>query len=189
MIGFFRGVSFVSRLIAAFHRGPYSHVAWICSDGSSIEAWYKGGVVHRPQWHDAHTPSTVIDLFQVWTSPEVRADIEARLLMLAEQGHGYDWPAIFGFPFRANLQSTRNYQCAELIMHACNYAGVPLLQRIEPYKVWPTLLSYSPLLIPAGKLVAPGKKDPRNGDGLNRVKKGVRRGNEEGLADKTEVAS
>ena len=152
-IAAYRGRSFISYAIRAFNWGPYSHVSWILADGVEIEAW-SGGVLQAASIGANHTEGTCIDLFAIQDlAPETRQAID--LSMRAAIGLKYDYPGICGFLLRAPwLQREDRVFCSELVFSRCLSNGVPILQRIPAYKVSPSLLTLSPVLVPCGSIVA-----------------------------------
>lgn len=143
-IALYRGKSIMSRLIRWFSWSPYSHAAWICRDGSVIEAWTEGGVRRVASLSEAHEPGTRVDIFAIELTDEQHASVEK---FLAEQlGQKYDWLGILGFLTRKRMESHDAWFCSELIAAALNQAGVWPLLRIPACKVPPCLLMLSPLL-------------------------------------------
>lgn len=152
MIALYKGKSLISRTIKWFTWGPYAHASWILPDQSCIEAWHVGGVRHTKHWCMDHKPGTEIDFFEIkGMPPEQRKVIEAFLLDQVGKRY-YFWGIARFFSRRRNRRRTRNpkdvgrWFCSELVMAACQKAGVDLLKRVEPQQVHPTLLSYSPNL-------------------------------------------
>jgi hypothetical protein len=150
MIALYQGKSLVSRLIRWFTWSKYSHVAWLCQDGSVIEAWHRGGVRRQPSLSAVHTPGTRVELFQVLTH-EFRelnyAQREAVETFLTQQlGARYDFLGILGFLTRARMEKHGAWFCSELVTRALNHAGVWPLLRVPACKVAPGLLALSPLL-------------------------------------------
>jgi uncharacterized protein YycO len=146
MIGLYRGVSPFSRAVQFFTRSPYSHASWVKSDGSVLEAW-RAGVTHEPSFNNGHTAGTLIEFFDFrhpLSADETQA-IEGWLM--AQVGRRYDWWSVLGFLTRRPRVNNVDWFCSELIFAACRQAGRELLARIEPWQVYPGLLSFSPLLV------------------------------------------
>ena len=149
MIALYRGRSPLSALIRAFHRSDYSHAAWLDpDDGSVVEAWGFGGVTRRPSLSSRHTPGTEVDLFYVPTettkhTASVRAFLDSCL------GARYDYLSVVRFVTRRpQSQSSRDkWFCSELVAEAYARAGLPLLNRVPSWNIFPGMLAYSPLLL------------------------------------------
>ena len=149
MIALYRGKSRISRGIRWQTRGPYSHAAWLCSDGSVYESWHRGGVVHSESVGSIHTPGTEVDLFAVQVdNAQVERFLESQL------GKHYDWRAIMGFVSRCPQLADEQdkWFCSELVFAACAFAGVGLfrLGKPEPVRAWevsPSKLAWSNELI------------------------------------------
>lgn len=148
MIAAYRGTSTISRAIQWQTRSPYSHVGWLCGDGSIVEAWHKGGVRRNADLGTAHTPGTVVDLFSVrdlgtWEEMQVVMFLESTL------GAKYDFGSVLRFLTRRH-ESPRDrakWFCSELVYAALASIGRPPLSRTEPWEVSPGLLVRSPHLL------------------------------------------
>ncbi len=151
MIALYKGQSWISRLIQWRTWSDYSHAAWVCDDGSVIEAWVDGfmsGSVRRVEnpWA-RHTPGTDVEFYDVALTPEQHW--AAQEFLMRQVGKPYDFRGIWGFMTRKPEQEQGAWFCSELVFTALQAAGVPLLARIEAFKVSPGLLALSPLLRPA----------------------------------------
>jgi len=150
MIALYKGKSPVSRAIKWVTWGDYSHASWICEDESCIEAWMVGGVRHTRHWCMDHTPGTEIDFYNIHgLTNEQRAGIEE--FLLRQVGKGYDFRGITRFlsrraPNNGDIDSLLRWFCSVLIFAAVQKVRRPLLQRVMPHQVHPTLLSYAPAL-------------------------------------------
>lgn len=145
MIALYKGRSWISRIIRWRTWSPYSHAAWLCRDGTVIEAW-PGGV----QWVSGllaqHKEQTTVEVYEiVGLTEEQRTRIET--FLVAQIGKPYDYLAILGFMLRKPLQEPSRWFCSELVFSACQSAGVNLLARIPSWKVSPDLLALSPILV------------------------------------------
>jgi uncharacterized protein YycO len=150
----YKGKSFVSKLIKWQTFGPYSHAAWWLRDGTVIEAWHKGGVTHNDSPATLHTPGTEIDVFSI---PGID-DFAVEQFLISQVGRKYDFaPVLRGFIFRVKRDNPDKWFCSELVHAACDAAGTQLLHRVPDWKIPPTLLSYSPLLVPEGTLITRDK--------------------------------
>ena len=144
MIALYKGTSFISRIIRWRTWSDYSHAAWVCRDGTVIEAWV-GGVRRVPGLLSQHKEDTTIELYEVAGLTEDQRDrIEA--FLAAQIGKPYDYTAILGFALRKDTQNPAKWFCSELVFAGCQSAAINLLARIPPWKVSPDLLVLSPLL-------------------------------------------
>jgi hypothetical protein len=153
MIAAYRGVSLVSRAIRWFSREVYSHISWIEFDGSEFEAWVQG-VTYTPTFGAAHTPGTEIDLFHVGLAGHEHV---ALLTFLRQQiGKRYDWRGVAKFLTRRpeSPVDQDRWFCSELVFASLLAAGAPPLLRVEPWKVSPAMLVYSPMLWHVGTVHA-----------------------------------
>ena len=144
-ICFYKGKSFVSGVIKWFTWGEYSHVAYMFENGELIEAWHKGGVVHRMSWLEGHKAGTVIERYKITGMDEEHEQIMVAFLK-SQVGKKYDYRGLFGFLGRKAIENALKWFCSELIMEATKKAGIPLLLRVPSYKVSPTQENTSPLL-------------------------------------------
>ena len=145
MIALYRGISLRSKLTRWFTWSQYSHASWVDPEGWEIEAW-ADGVCYREEPHSAHTAGTCIDLFDVTLHKRQRAALTD--FLIAQLGKKYDWRGNLHFLTRQPeyLADKNHWFCSELIAAAFRVADRPLLARIPDYKIYPGLLSYSPLL-------------------------------------------
>lgn len=146
MIALYKGTSALSRAIRWRTWSDYSHAAWVCEDGSVIEAW-KGGVRHVADQQKQHTPGTAVDLFTVAMTDEQKW--AAQEFLIHQIGKPYDYGGILGFMTRAKSEHPEKWFCSELVFAACLSAGVELLRRIPAWKVYPGMLSLSAVLADA----------------------------------------
>jgi uncharacterized protein YycO len=149
MIAAFKGLSPASRIIRSVNWGDYSHIAWV-DDGTfeCIESWGTGTRLIK-SIHEQHTPGTPVDLFLVQGStPAIEAKVRA--FLLTQIGTSYDWLGILHFLTRKpeGQSGKAKWFCSELIFAAYQSAGINLLERVPPYKVYPSMLVMSPLLDP-----------------------------------------
>lgn len=150
MIALYKGTSFLSRLIRWFTWSEYSHAAWLCEDGSVIEAWQGGGVRHVASLGAQHKAGTPVDMFFVYGHGDnllttcQRNAVEN--FLLEQVGEKYDYLGILGFLSRKRMEAHDAWFCSELIFKALNHAGIYPLLRTPACKVSPGLLAISPLL-------------------------------------------
>ena len=151
MIALYQGTSAVSRLIRWRTWSDYSHAAWVCRDGSVIEAWHVGKGVRRVAGLlDQHTPGTQVDLFDVQGLDDGRRyDVET--FLLAQLGKPYDFAGIMGFVAARRVENPQKWFCSELIFAALQSVGIDILARIPAWKVTPGLLLLSPTLTNRGR--------------------------------------
>jgi uncharacterized protein YycO len=152
----YKGKSLISKAIRWRTWGPYSHAAWWLEDGTVIEAWHKGGVTHSESPATLHTPGTVIDVFGV---PGIYSFAVEQFLK-EQVGKQYDFAAVLrGFTFRLDRANPEKWFCSELVHSAAIAGGVPLLERIPPWKVDPTKISYSPIIEHVGTITTIDRQD------------------------------
>ena len=153
-LAFYRGISFVSKLIQWQSRGPYSHVGVLHDDGSIMEAWENGGVLHNASISTKHDPNTPVDIYSL---PLMSAAQEERFrgFLLRQLGKKYDYKGVLRFLPASRLihgedssmsVDREKWFCSELVYASSVFSGVPLLCRAETNRVHPTMLSYSPLI-------------------------------------------
>jgi uncharacterized protein YycO len=95
----------------------------------------------------------MVDVLTVQVDPE---DRERILAFLNDQvGKVYDFIALLHFVTRRPEYAweQEKWFCSELVFAAFAAAGIELLARVPAYKVYPAMLSYSPLLASAGSIV------------------------------------
>lgn len=146
MIALYRGKSVVSRLIRWRTWSDYSHAAWLCLDGTVLDAWQKGGVRHVANISVGHKPNTPVEFFSVDITPAERIRIEK--FLRDQVGKKYDFHGVLKFISRRKTthDQQRKWFCSELVSAAFNRIGHPLLARIRDEQVSPGLLAISPLL-------------------------------------------
>jgi uncharacterized protein YycO len=145
-IALYQGTGWISKAIMWISRGGYSHVAMLLNDDTLIEAW-AGGVRHRKNLKDKMDTDTLVDVFEVPTTPE--QDIIIQSFLEKQIGKGYDYLAIVGFILHTTHEGRIQYGkwiCSELVFAAFQKVKINLLDRVECWKVSPTILSYSTLL-------------------------------------------
>ena len=144
-VAFFKGTDFVSKTILFISRGGFTHAEIVLDDGTSIGSKaFKG--VHLTE--NALDNSEIVATFDVKTTARQKDIIES---FLRDQiGKKYDYLSIIGFVVYASGDGRKQYGkwfCSELVFAAFKKAGIRLLQRVEPWKVSPTILSYSPFFM------------------------------------------
>lgn len=147
-IAFYKGTGWISKSILHVSRGGYSHAAVQLADGSIIEAHARRGVCTRKDLLDQVNTKTQVVVFDVETTPE--QDVIITDFLKDQIGKGYDYWSIVGFVIHSTHEGRKGYNrwfCSELVFAAFQKAGINLLERVEPWKVSPTILSYSPRLV------------------------------------------
>jgi uncharacterized protein YycO len=147
MIAAYRGKSVVSRAIQFLNWGPYSHVSWVDVEGWEIEAWIYG-VRKVSVAHSNHTPGTPVEIYDANLTPGETDGI--RQFLLSQVGKQYDLRGVLHFVTRRpqNASDQDRWFCSELIHAAFRHVRRDLLLRVESWKVFPSMIVYSPLLTP-----------------------------------------
>jgi hypothetical protein len=133
----------MSRAIRCVNWGPYSHASWLTAAQTEIEAWRKGVTAINIPFAN-HTPETRVDLFEFLDADGV--DQAMQHFLRRQVGKRYDWVGILSFVTRRNAENQDRWFCSELIFSAALHARKNLLARIQPYKVTPAMIAYSPIL-------------------------------------------
>ena len=144
-IALHRGTGLISRLIQWQQRGEWSHASVILRSGAVIESREFIGVRQLPKLVAAK--GELIHVFNVECTDEQADKIEA--FLKAQIGKKYDYPMVFGFVSRSDTEGTASdgkWFCSEVAFAGFQAGGINLLARIEPFKVSPPHLSYSPLM-------------------------------------------
>ena len=148
----FKGKSWVSRAIRWQTRSIYSHIAVQLGDGTVIEAWSKGGVVHRESFRDGHTPGTKVDVFTI--NPISNFDEQAaKDYLLAQIGKKYDFGSVLRFLSRRKSKANNKFFCSELAESALLAGGCRLLNG-NPSEHAPAHTAMSPLLTRGPEIIA-----------------------------------
>ena len=169
MIAYFKGKSFISRLIKWRTWGKYSHVAWIVDRefsfmhkgrhyvieaGTIYESWHKKSKgakrrgVRKGIAGDLHKPGTEIDLEAIPLS-----DAEYQELILFFERKAADPKAKYGFRGVLSGFTLRKDKahgkysvfCSQLLMQGFAFIKFVLLRNIEPYQTSPVDMSHSPI--------------------------------------------
>jgi uncharacterized protein YycO len=141
MIALYRGSGLISTAIRWQTRGPYSHAAWMRRDGSVIEAWHLGGVMHNASPFTLHGEDAHVDLFELKGLTGRQRDAVETFLQ-NQVGSGYDWFGVIRFMSGVNRNNEARWFCSELVAEALQFAGRPVLQA-EPWKISPSTLAWS----------------------------------------------
>ena len=138
-INFYKPSSILGKLVCFFQRGKYSHCNITVDDLTyEIRPFNK---VKKFQLE----PSKIIDSFDIKLSK--RQKIQLVDFLDKQIGKSYDYLSIIGFIIYKNDRSKSNiWFCSELIVSALLKVNFEILKRVEPFKVGPVILSYSPLI-------------------------------------------
>ena len=140
----YRGTSAIDRLIQWQTRSVYSHAAIWQPNGNIIES--ANGIGVRVRAVPKGISAEEADIFDV---PATEAQwMRAIDFCHAELGCKYDWIGIARFITRRPGGDDNRWFCSELVAAAFVAAGLPLLERIQPWAISPGLLAVSPLLRP-----------------------------------------
>ncbi len=144
----YHGKSAISALIKAASWSKISHVALVRGDGTTIEAWHKGGVQQSFTPWDLHTPGTMIDFYRIGYPEDILE--YAWKKAGREVGRGYDFLGVGGFVARILHQSRSRWFCSELVAYALDQDtdGVPpvlaLFNGLPYHKTTPAMCTRSP---------------------------------------------
>jgi uncharacterized protein YycO len=144
-IAFYKGHTIIDKIILFFSRGGYNHVSIVLDDGRIIEAYPFKGVRVRNDIFESMHPKTAIDIFEVYTTPE--QDEIIKDFLMNQIGKKYDYHSVFGFVFYTTEEGRRQsgrWMCSELVFAAFKQVGINLLERVDAWKVSPTILSFNP---------------------------------------------
>lgn len=158
---FYAGGGPVAAGIRWFTRGEFAHVAVWYPDvlvvrpgdspsavrGEIVEAREGRGVIRSPATHDRIAGAALACALPPVTWD---AELEAHRWLEAQVGKRYDYKGVAGFVTRATQSERRasgRWFCSELAAALCAKRGVPLLAT-DSWKISPTVLAWSPLLVP-----------------------------------------
>ena len=146
---FHRPLDTFEKTICLLSRGKYCHVA-IQSDEIIYEARPKVGVRKFDvfQLNTIETAGKVIDIYNVPNLPRGHKKTITNFLE-RQIDKEYDYFGALGFVLYATHQGRIDWGkwiCSELAVCALNKINVPPLQRCDPWKISPVILSYSPLI-------------------------------------------
>lgn len=138
-----KGTETLDDTIKWFTWGKYSHMSLLTDDNLVVEAvWPR---VRKLPFSVAYPRLSLCDVFHVDTTPE--QDKQIISFALAQVGKPYDLIGDLHFLTRPNYvnEPDDKWFCSELGFRAFLEGKIELLARVEAYKVYPTLISYSPL--------------------------------------------
>lgn len=164
MIALYKGKSiWPSRIIEFINWSDYSHASFVHAvTGVCVEAW-PGGVQASPNFGTIHTKGTSVDFFRV-IGATTEQESEAYCYMLDQVGKKYDYMGVLHFITRKEGNNQKRWFCSELVFKAYQKAGINLLERIHPDKVYPGMLAYSPRLEYVCTKKTKGANLPSGGD-------------------------
>lgn len=134
-----RPLDWIDKLICFFCRGIYCHVNVKINDIVYDCRPFKG--VRRLKVID-DKKGKIVDLYEI---PHFPKSHEREIIKFLESqvGKNYDWVALLGFILYINEEERNRYTCSQLTFAAFKSAGIHLLERVDDYKVSPTMISYS----------------------------------------------
>jgi len=140
------GKSFGSWVIRFRTWSNVTHVALVDLETMrTCEAW-RGSVQMVDSPMELHTPGTRILLYELKDGLSELQEQDLWGFLEEQEGKPYDWGAILGFGLRQEKEDPSKWFCSELAAAAYESVGVPLLERVPRYKIYPELLTYSTLL-------------------------------------------
>lgn len=149
MIVTYQGISLISRLIAFVTRSKWTHASLLHPrTGQVVEAW-SGSVRLTNDITVGHTPGTLVTIWKfkpgVCTEDQ---DLAAFHYALTKLGKPYDYFGILHFITKRseNPKDQDKWFCSELDFQSYVQQCVYLLMRIEAWKVYPGMITISPLL-------------------------------------------
>jgi len=139
-----RGRGIQGAVVRCQTRSHFAHAALLYPDGRTIIESYPGAGV-RVKLIDSWDDVVPFDV------PSMSPEQWRRAFRFAESkiGCDYDWFSILCFLTREKPPTNNKWFCSELVMASMSAAGVQLLSRIQPYKVYPGMIAYSTLLLNA----------------------------------------
>lgn len=146
IIGHYQGKSIWSKFIKllSWWSSPITHTAILTPDLEIVyEAWKQGCVKHN--WKESHhVPGTLVVMMSI---PCTKDQYYAAYDFLEKtKGAKYDFKGVvFGFLAQGERQSKDKFFCTEWVETALRAGGLRLLDRIQPYKMSPSLAYLSPI--------------------------------------------
>lgn len=140
VLAFFKGRGFISAVIRWQTDGPYSHVAAMRDWNHLTEAWQFKGVQTRTitEWSD-------VDFYRLWVTVAQKEKFFAYLDSCV--GMRYDYRGVLRFATRSMPSENGKKFCSELIMDACEFAGIRIFnEHVRAQQVDPNRLSWSTAL-------------------------------------------
>ena len=134
-VHFYRGTGFIGRAIRFFSWGEQSHVAMQINNTlyeakefhGVIRTKYPEAAQRKPDWTLTleADEQQVLDLIHWWQS---------------HIGKSYDYRGVFRFISRRkeDHKTKDKYFCSEAVCDACEFAGIPLFNRVDGSKVPPS---------------------------------------------------
>lgn len=148
-IALYRGTGFIDKSILFFSRGGYTHAAVLLYDDTVIEAYPFKGVRRRKSLMDKMGKDVKVEVYDVPTTG-IQDEIIKKFLT-DQLGKGYDYWSVIGFVVYSSKEGRKSYGrwfCSELVFAAFQKAGINLLERVDAWKVSPTIISFTPSMRP-----------------------------------------
>ena len=141
----YKGQSFFSKAITRFTDGPYSHVALMLDSGEIVEAYPGKGVRRRSGIFDGLSNNPEADVFILTKQID---DQSVEEFLNRQIGKKYDWSLITRFVTHTNESRKlgNKWICSEIVFASIWKGGLKLLERIDAWKVHPSLIPLSPYL-------------------------------------------
>lgn len=140
---FVKGKNIIARFIEWRTWGDWSHVEFVVPEGYLGARW-GSGVAIRPVNYDAGTFADEMFL-KLPMNPEQLS--KANAFMRNQIGKKYDWLGDLGFMVREDWIMVNRWFCSHYCYATTVEGGIDVLRTKRPYRVSPTLLSTSRLLI------------------------------------------
>ena len=145
----YKGIGPISKAIRWQTRSPFSHVAMELNDGTVVEAWHKGGVVHASDFRAMHTPGTQVVAYKILGGFD---EVATEEFLLEQVGKKYDFQSVFRFVSRRKAPANDKWFCSELVEVGLLEGGLRLLNG-PPSEHSPRDTVMSPVLLPHEVLV------------------------------------
>ncbi len=148
-ISLYHGTSLLDKGILFFSRGGFTHAAIYLDDDRVVEAYPFKGIRIRNSLTESLKHDCSIEVYHVPTS--ATQDEIIKEFLAKQVGKGYDYWSIIGFVIYATHEGRKSYGrwfCSELVFSAFRQAGINLLERVEAWKVSPTILSFNTVMKP-----------------------------------------
>lgn len=141
IIALFKGRGFVSNMIRWQTQAKYSHVGYMLTSNTVLEAWPGKGVQIK-----SLSDTSDIDFYQIDATPAQEADVIA--FYMQNMGREYNYWGVFNFITRMKIKKDDTWFCSEILFEALKRSNIHLLNNIESSMVSPLHISISPLLKP-----------------------------------------
>jgi len=115
----YKGISLISKAIRWQTRSEFSHIAVELNDGSVVEAWHKGGVVHSGSFRALHTPGTEVVVYEFDPGLTEEQELALERWLLSQVGKKYDFRSVFRFLTRRKAPADDMWFCSEYLLTGC----------------------------------------------------------------------